>query len=102
VRATDDPEVALLQALADPNRLAIVRKLAHDEEVGAGEFGECCPVAQPTISHHLKVLRQAGIVASHRQGTSIRYRLHPQAARTLSRLVTSLLPTAAVTGMART
>jgi ArsR family transcriptional regulator len=97
VRAADDPEVALLQALADPSRLAIVRKLASDGEAGAGEFSACCPVAQPTISHHLKVLRQAGIVASHRHGTSIRYRLHPRATRTLSRLVNSLLPTPAGT-----
>jgi ArsR family transcriptional regulator len=102
VRTTDDRDVALLQALAEPNRLAIVRKLASEGEAGAGEFVACCPVAQPTISHHLKVLRQAGIVASHRQGTSIRYRLHPQATRTLSRLLTSLVPTPDVTDGAGT
>jgi ArsR family transcriptional regulator len=87
-----DSEVALLQALADPNRLAIVRKLAQDGEAGAGEFTACCEVAQPTISHHLKVLREAGVVASTRQGTSIRYRLHPQATGRLAALLRSLLP----------
>ena len=87
-----DPDVALLQALADPNRLAIVRKLVQDGEAGAGEFTACCEVAQPTISHHLKVLREAGVVATSRRGTSIRYRLHPQATRRLAALLSSLIP----------
>ena len=87
-----DPDVALLQALADPNRLAIVRKLVQEGEAGAGEFTACCEVAQPTISHHLKVVREAGVVASSRRGTSIRYRLHPQATRRLAALLSSLIP----------
>ena len=87
-----DSDVALLQALADPNRLAIVRKLVQEGEAGAGEFTACCEVAQPTISHHLKVLRESGVVASSRRGTSIRYRLHPQATRRLAALLSSLIP----------
>ena len=87
-----NPDVALLQALADPNRLAIVRKLVQEGEAGAGEFTACCEVAQPTISHHLKVLRESGVVASSRRGTSIRYRLHPQATRRLAALLSSLIP----------
>ena len=87
-----DPDVALLQALADPNRLAIVRKLVQEGEAGAGEFTACCEVAQPTISHHLKVLREAGVVASSRRGTSIRYRLHPDGMRRLAALLGSLVP----------
>jgi ArsR family transcriptional regulator len=90
---TPDPEVALLQALADPTRLAIVRKLVQEGEAGAGEFTACCEVAQPTISHHLKVLREASVVATSRRGTSIRYRLHPDATRRLAALLASLLPT---------
>jgi ArsR family transcriptional regulator len=89
---TGDVEVALLQALADPTRLAIVRKLAQDGETGAGDFNACCEVAQPTISHHLKVLREAGVVTSQRRGTSIRYRLRPEATTTLTRLLRSLAP----------
>ena len=87
-----DPDVALLQALADPNRLAIVRKLVQDGEAGAGEFTACCEVAQPTISHHLKVLRESGVVATSRRGTSIRYRLHPDGMRRLAALLSSLIP----------
>jgi ArsR family transcriptional regulator len=90
--AMTDPEVALLQALAEPNRLAIVRKLVQEGEAGAGDFTACCEVAQPTISHHLKVLRETGVVATSRRGTSIRYRLHPQAIERLAALLRSLLP----------
>ena len=72
-----DPDVALLSALADPVRLSIVRQLATASDVCACDFTECCSVSQPTISHHLKVLREAGVVVSERQGTNIIYSLSP-------------------------
>jgi ArsR family transcriptional regulator len=74
-----DPDVRLLQALADPTRLAIVRELASSPEVCACDFSACCDVAQPTVSHHLKVLREAGWVSSERRGTWIWYQLRPEA-----------------------
>ncbi len=76
MRSTD-PDVALLAALADPTRLSIVRQLAACADVCACDFIECCAVSQPTISHHLKVLREAGVVVSERQGTNIMYSLSP-------------------------
>ena len=69
MRSTD-PDVQLLSALADPVRLSIVRQLAVAADVCACDFTECCTVSQPTISHHLKVLREAGVVVSERQGTT--------------------------------
>lgn len=72
-----DPDVQLLAALADPVRLSIVRQLASATDVCACDFSECCTVSQPTISHHLKVLRAAGVVVSERQGTNIVYSLSP-------------------------
>lgn len=74
-----DPDVRLLQAAADPTRLAIIRQLSADERVCACDFTACCDVAQPTVSHHLKVLRQAGWVSSERRGTWIYYALRPEA-----------------------
>lgn len=76
MRSTD-PDVQLLSALADPVRLSIVRQLASAADVCACDFTECCTVSQPTISHHLKVLREAGVVVSERQGTNIVYSLAP-------------------------
>jgi ArsR family transcriptional regulator, arsenate/arsenite/antimonite-responsive transcriptional repressor len=73
-----DPDVRFLQALADPVRLSIIRQIAAcDDSVCACDFVECCTVSQPTISHHLKVLREAGVVSSERQGTNIVYSLAP-------------------------
>ena len=76
-----DPDVMLLTALADPVRLSIVRQLASADDVCACDFTECCEVSQPTISHHLKVLREAGVVVSQRQGTNIVYSLSPDFSR---------------------
>lgn len=80
MRSTD-PDVQLLSALADPVRLSIVRQLASAADVCACDFTECCTVSQPTISHHLKVLREAGVVTNERQGTNIVYSLSPDFAR---------------------
>ena len=75
-----DPDVRLFAALADPTRLAIVRELAGAEQVCACDFTSCCDVRQPTVSHHLRVLREAGVIESERRGTSIFYKLAPGAA----------------------
>src|SRR5438477_5028041 len=81
MRSTD-PDVLLLSALADPTRLSIVRQLGTQPgAVCACDFTECCTVSQPTISHHLKVLREAGAVTSERRGTFIYYALSPDFAR---------------------
>src|SRR5881275_88139 len=74
---------ARFKALADPTRVAIVNRLA---------VGECCvcdlnaafDLSQPTISHHLKVLRDAGLVESTRRGTWAYYRVVPDALSALS------------------
>jgi ArsR family transcriptional regulator len=81
-----DPDVQLLQALGDPTRLAIVRELIGTNQVCACDFTSCCDVRQPTISHHLRTLRDAGVIESERRGTSIFYRLVPAAADRLRAL----------------
>jgi ArsR family transcriptional regulator len=85
-----DPDVMLLAALADPVRLSIVRQLAENDSTCACDFSECCTVSQPTISHHLKVLREAGVLTSQRQGTNIVYSLSPDLARRFGGIGASL------------
>ena len=87
-----DPDVQLLQAAADPTRLAIIRQLSTDPQVCACDFTACCDVAQPTVSHHLKVLREAGWVSTERRGTWIWYRLRPEAAERFRRLAGEVTP----------
>ncbi len=92
-----DPEIRLLAALADPTRLAIVRQLAQDSETCACDFAACCDVGQPTVSHHLRVLREAGVVTSERRGQWIFYRLAPETAERLGAIARSLVPGGLVT-----
>ena len=74
-----DPDVDLLQAIADPVRLSILRQLATSPgSVCACDFTECCSVSQPTVSHHLKVLREAGLVTADKRGIWMWYRAVPE------------------------
>jgi ArsR family transcriptional regulator, arsenate/arsenite/antimonite-responsive transcriptional repressor len=71
------------KALSDPTRLAIVNQLASAQECCVCNL-EPLGLSQPTISHHLKILREAGLVESTRRGTWAYYRLVPQAVQSLA------------------
>lgn len=90
--ATLDPDIRLLQALADPTRLGIVRELSGTTEVCACDFTTTTGVSQPTVSHHLRVLREAGIVSAERRGTWIWYSLAPDAGERLATIAKGFVP----------
>jgi len=72
------------KALADPTRLAIVNSLAGQDEGCVCEF-QSLGLSQPTISHHLQVLREAGLVeVARKQGTWTFYRLVPETVEALA------------------
>ena len=77
--AERDALAARFKALADPTRVAIVNRLAAADCVCVCDFVAALDLSQPTISHHLKVLRDAGLVESSRRGTWVYYRLVPDA-----------------------
>ncbi|MGH9535220.1 MAG: ArsR/SmtB family transcription factor [Terriglobales bacterium] len=58
----------VLRALADPTRYRMVAELAAADELSCGQMGERFPLAQPTISHHIKILTEAGLLRVRRQG----------------------------------
>ncbi len=87
-----DPDVRLLAALADPVRLTIVRQLAACDGICACDFTDATDVSQPTVSHHLRVLREAGVVSAERRGSQIYYRLDPAAIGRLSAMARDLVP----------
>jgi ArsR family transcriptional regulator len=72
------------KALSDPTRVAIVNCLAGADEVCVCVFVDEFGLSQPTISHHLRVLREAGLVESTRRGTWAYYRLIPSAVADLA------------------
>jgi len=79
----------VFRALGDPVRLRLVSL------IGAHQGGEACVcdlsaafrLSQPTISHHLKVLREAGLIDSERRGTWVYYRLVPSALEKMAALL---------------
>ncbi len=89
---TTNPDVQLLAALADPTRLEIMRELAASPEVCACDFTSCCDVSQPTVSHHLKVLREAGAVISERRGNWVFYRIAPTLQERLAAIAGTVMP----------
>ena len=66
----------LLKALADETRLAVVRQLMHGPK-RVGEINAELQVEQTLLSHHLKVLREMGLVTAQREGKSLIYQLAP-------------------------
>jgi DNA-binding transcriptional ArsR family regulator len=80
---------AWFKALADPTRIRILNLLAASEDaVCVCDITDHFPLGQPTISHHLKVLRDVRFVVAERRGTFMHYRVNracleafPEAAR---------------------
>ena len=74
----DDKRIARwLKALAHPARLSIVRLLAERDECVCGEIVDDLPLAQSTVSQHLKALKEAGIVQGTVEGRRTCYCLDP-------------------------
>jgi ArsR family transcriptional regulator, arsenate/arsenite/antimonite-responsive transcriptional repressor len=81
---------AVAKALGDPIRLQLVDVLRqHAGKVCVCELTPLFDVGQPTVSHHLKVLRDAGIVASERQGLWAYYYVLPEGLEEFSTWLTS-------------
>jgi DNA-binding transcriptional ArsR family regulator len=64
----------ICQALADPTRIMLLYMLA-DSDQNVGELVDALHITQPTVSRHLKVLRERGMVHTERSGTSVTYSL---------------------------
>lgn len=75
-----------LKALADPTRLRLLSIVASSEgqEACVCDLTEPVGLSQPTVSHHLKVLTQAGFLARSKRGTWAYYRLLPDALTTVA------------------
>jgi ArsR family transcriptional regulator len=101
-QASLDPEHALdmarmFKALGDPIRLRLLSRItsAPDGEICVCDItGDDFNVSGPTISHHLKVLREAGLIDGERRGTWIYYRPQPANLRQLAGLLNVPAPVA--------
>ncbi|MBK7399563.1 MAG: winged helix-turn-helix transcriptional regulator [Myxococcales bacterium] len=89
--AAADEELALLgKALGHPARVQILRLLARRSTCICGDIVEELTLAQSTVSQHLKVLKDAGLVRGEVDGPRVCYCLEPRTLRRLKALVGSL------------
>jgi ArsR family transcriptional regulator len=68
----------LFKALGHPARWAIIEHLMQVKACVCGDLLEVLPLAQPTVSQHLKALKQAGLIQGTIEGTSVCYCLNPE------------------------
>jgi ArsR family transcriptional regulator, arsenate/arsenite/antimonite-responsive transcriptional repressor len=78
----------LLKALADPVRLRLMSMIAShaDGEACVCDLNDAFDLSQPTISHHLKVLHEAGLLDRDKRGTWVYYQAKPEALQAMSAL----------------
>ena len=86
--------VTVFKALADSTRYEIFRLIAsQNDSICVCNINLNFEVSQPTISHHLKVLREAGLITVSRRGTWAYYEVDPTSIDVLQRTVASFQPT---------
>ena len=91
-RTDRSDDAALFRALGDPHRLTILATLAKAaNHVCVCDFVAALPLNQPTVSHHLKLLRDAGLVSTERRGTWVYYRLAQDAHERIAAALQSTL-----------
>jgi len=74
-----DVEVAQIgKALGDPNRLAIYTQISQSDELFCGEMHAKHTISAPTLSHHLKVLSDLGLITFRKDGLNVYYRVVPE------------------------
>jgi ArsR family transcriptional regulator len=90
-RARADADTArFAKALGHPARVAIVRMLIERGECVCGTIVEGLPLAQATVSQHLKVLKQAGLIRGEIDGPRVCYCIDPEALKRFQSLLASL------------
>jgi DNA-binding transcriptional ArsR family regulator len=83
------PRDGVFRALADPTRRGILELLAK-RDLTAGEIAERFPIAFPSVSRHLGILKDAGLVTAEREGQHVRYRLNTTVHQELARYLMNL------------
>ncbi len=77
-KITDDEVAQIGKALGDPNRLAIYTHIAQHDELFCGEMHAKHAISAATLSHHLKVLTDLGLITFRKDGLNVYYRVVPE------------------------
>jgi ArsR family transcriptional regulator len=94
VKLKTDPKAdefaKLAWAIAHPARVQIVRLLISREACVCGEIVDCLPLAQSTVSQHLKILKESGLIQGEVDGPKVCYCINPKQLERLKSLVVGL------------
>jgi DNA-binding transcriptional ArsR family regulator len=86
----DDELARFAKAMAHPARVQIMRTLSHREICMYGDLAEALPLAQSTVSQHLKILKEAGLIRGEVEGPRVCYCINWRALRRLKALFAGL------------
>jgi ArsR family transcriptional regulator len=91
---TDDEVAQIGKALGDPHRLAIYTQIAQHDELFCGEILAKHSISAPTLSHHLKVMAELGLITFRKDGLNVFYRVVPEKFGEYLKYLTRLAPKA--------
>lgn len=79
----------ICKALSDPNRLQIIQMLSEGEKCGC-KLLEAFDITQPTLSHHMKILYECGLVKSRKEGKWHHYSINTEVWKTFSEYMNAI------------
>ena len=87
MKLSDDHVVTIAKALADKTRLRILSEIARGKSITCGEAEEIAGLSQPTVSHHLKVLFDAGLLITTKKGRHVNISVNKKAFDQFSEMI---------------
>lgn len=91
-KLTDVEAARIGKALGDPNRLAIYTQISKSDELFCGEICAKHIISGPTVSHHLKVLADLGLITFRKDGLNVYYRAVPDKFAAYLKFLTGIGP----------
>lgn len=88
----DDHLAAMCKALGHPARMSILRQLLQEDRCVCGRIVEVLPLAQSTVSQHLKVLKEAGLIIGEVEGPKTCYCVDRVQLASLAKAISALMP----------
>lgn len=92
--SSEDRIVKMIKALADPTRIRLLQEIARRKQVTCAEVGDISDLAQPTLSHHIKLLVDSGLVNAEKDGRYVILSVNKEMTEELSKFVKDLMRTA--------
>ena len=86
----EDQVVKIAKALSDRTRVQIIKELSKKEKITCSEAGEIADLSQPTMSHHIKILADAGLLLTEKHGRHVSIRVNQQELKKFTHLLNDI------------